>query len=104
VKRLPAAFQRETATIAALAKLLTDSTRLQIIALLAEAPDYQKQLAARLVKVGASPVQSTLSHHLRALGDAGLVTQRKFGQRVYYRLTPAALAPLAGFLRGVADA
>ncbi len=31
--------------------------------------------------------QSLISHHLADLKDAGLVVDKKIGQRVYYRLT-----------------
>jgi len=37
---------------------------------------------------------STVSHHMKALMDAGLVTSSKRGLWVYYRLVPQAFAPL----------
>jgi ArsR family transcriptional regulator len=36
----------------------------------------------------------TVSHHMRALLDASLVTAEKRGQWVYYRLVPKAFAPV----------
>jgi ArsR family transcriptional regulator len=37
----------------------------------------------------------TISHHMKVLTDAGLVTSEKRGQWVYYRLQPGALARAA---------
>lgn len=36
----------------------------------------------------------TISHHMKALIDAGLITSSKRGLWVYYRLVPAAFAPV----------
>ena len=47
--------------------------------------------------VGVS--QSLLSHHLRVLRDAGVVTDRKEGRWVHYSLVPATLEGLEDFLR-----
>ena len=38
--------------------------------------------------------QTLVSHHLRVLREAGLVTTSPCGRFSYYRLVPAALAPL----------
>ena len=38
---------------------------------------------------------STVSHHMRTLIDAGLVSSSKRGLWVYYRLAPDAFTPLA---------
>ena len=46
----------------------------------------------------------TISHHMRVLADAGVVTLRKQGAWVFYRLCPDAFAPalrvFAPFLKG----
>lgn len=42
--------------------------------------------------------QPTVSHHLRVLHDAGLVTREQRGVWAYYRADRAALADLAGAL------
>ncbi len=51
--------------------------------------------------------QSLLSFHLKALRDAGLVTDRREGRWVYYSLVPGRLDDLKvfldRFLRGAAD-
>ena len=68
---------------------LADSTRLAIVACLAERPRAVGQLAAGL------PVsRSAVSQHLKILKDAGLVEDTAAGTRRIYRLNPVALAAL----------
>lgn len=44
--------------------------------------------------------QPTVSHHLKKLKDAGLVTSERRGTWAYYSLVPEALAELAAALGG----
>lgn len=44
--------------------------------------------------------QPTVSHHLKKLRDAGLVTSERRGTWAYYRLVPEAVAELAAALGG----
>jgi len=44
-------------------------------------------------KLGIGP--PTVSHHMKSLIEAGLVTSEKRGQWVYYRLVPAAVQAVA---------
>ena len=68
---------------------LADSTRLAIVARLADGPRAVGQLAAGL------PVsRSAVSQHLKILKDAGLVQDTAEGTRRIYRLNPVALAAL----------
>ena len=48
--------------------------------------------------------QPTVSHHMKQLVDAGLVTSERRGRWVYYELVPSALRELAGALGGLAAA
>ncbi len=45
----------------------------------------------------------TISHHMKILLDAGLVTAEKRGLWVYYRLAPSALADVAAAVSGLAN-
>jgi ArsR family transcriptional regulator len=42
--------------------------------------------------------QPTISHHLKVLREAGIITSERRGTWVYYRLVPAALERMAGLL------
>jgi ArsR family transcriptional regulator, arsenate/arsenite/antimonite-responsive transcriptional repressor len=71
---------------------LADPVRLRLVSLLATA-DGGAVCACDLVEpVGKS--QPTVSHHLKVLADAGLVTSEKRGRNVWYGVVPAVLAAL----------
>src|ERR1700712_145413 len=71
-------------------KALGDPTRLAIVNQLAGADEV---CVCHLVpEAGLS--QPTISHHLRLLRDAGLVTSERRGTWAYYRLVPEAIAEL----------
>ncbi len=42
--------------------------------------------------------QPTISHHLKVLREAGIITSQRRGTWVYYRLVPAALERMASLL------
>ena len=68
-------------TLAGVFKSLSDPTRLRIIALLSEREFCVTDLAAAL-----EMQQSTISHQLRDMRAQRLVSFRREGQHVYYRL------------------
>ena len=47
--------------------------------------------------------QPLVSHHLRVLRDAGVVTSSRYRYWTYYRLVPGVLSPLAARLAEVAS-
>lgn len=87
-----ASFPPDLARQADLFKALGDEVRLKVLHLVRDQEVCVCDLVPRL-----GVVQSTLSHHLKVLQDAGLVTARKQGRWNYYRATPAALMPLQVF-------
>lgn len=67
-------------------KALSDSTRLRLVGLLAEREHSGQELAATLRLAPA-----TVSHHLKVLRTAGLVTETRQTPYVYFALDLAAL-------------
>ena len=48
--------------------------------------------------------QPTVSHHLRVLREAGVVTTERRGQWIFYRLAPDTAERLAAIARGLGQA
>lgn len=74
---------------------LADPARLRLLSLVAAAGE---ECACELTEpLGKS--QPTVSHHLKVLVEAGLLTREKRGVWAYYSVVPARLEALASFLR-----
>lgn len=73
---------------AAILKVLADQTRLAVVRQLIDGPQQVKELNAAL-----QLEQSLLSHHLRVLRHAGIVTSQRDGKAVSYRLADHVSAP-----------
>ena len=88
----------EAAELAAVLKAVADPARLRLLSLI-QAHDGGEACVCDLTEpLGLS--QPTVSHHLKVLFDAGLVSRQKRGAWAYYRAVPARLAELAGALTG----
>jgi ArsR family transcriptional regulator len=81
----------EATATAALFKALADPARVRIVNMLAAA-DEGVCVCDLVPHVGLS--QSTVSHHLRKLADAGLLQRRREGTWAFYSLDRDALARL----------
>lgn len=87
---------REQATrLADVAKALGDPIRLQLV-------DVLRKHAGKVCVCELVPLfdvsQSTLSHHLKKLRDAGIVDSERQGLWAYYYVLPGAIDELAGWL------
>jgi DNA-binding transcriptional ArsR family regulator len=71
-------------------RAMADQSRLKIVGLLAQQPYPVEQLSA-LLCLG----ESTVSHHLSKLAEAGLVSARAEGHYSVYSLNPEALSAMA---------
>jgi ArsR family transcriptional regulator, arsenate/arsenite/antimonite-responsive transcriptional repressor len=93
-----ALFRRSQALLSALG----DQSRQEIVTLLLSAPEPTpvNDIAAR---VGLS--QPAVSHHLRILKEAGIVSVERSGKQRLYSVSvgPDTLAPLADLVAGVRD-
>lgn len=74
----------EAGRLAAGFKVLADPQRLRLISLLAASPGQQACVCDLTGPLGLT--QPTVSHHLRLLHAAGLVTRERRGTYAYYRL------------------
>jgi ArsR family transcriptional regulator len=75
---------------------LADPARLQILSMLAAAPEGEVCVCEFVGPLGKS--QPTVSHHLKVLGDVGLVEGQRRGKWVWYRLLPGRLEGLRAAL------
>jgi rhodanese-related sulfurtransferase/predicted transcriptional regulator len=81
------------------AKALGNGRRAELIDVLAQGERHVDELSA---EIGQSVANT--SFHLRVLANAGLVTTRRDGTRIYYRLASARVSDLWAALRDVAAA
>ncbi len=88
---------KEAARHAALLKALADPHRLRILAILASQPPADP-LCVCDVESAFELSQPTISHHLRVLREAGLLTVTKRGLWHYYAAIPGALAPVRNLM------
>lgn len=75
-------------------KSLADPTRRAVFERIAR----EGEVAATGLVKGSKVSQPAISHHLKALRDAGLVTERREGRHVHYRVAPHGLDPLFNWL------
>ncbi|MFE2554787.1 ArsR/SmtB family transcription factor [Streptomyces sp. NPDC059352] len=81
--------------MAAMFKALADPVRLRLLSRVASHPSGEA-CVCDIADVGVS--QPTVSHHLKKLREAGLLTSERRGTWVYYRPAPGILASLGAFL------
>lgn len=77
-------------------EVLADPVRLRLLSLLVSAEAGEVCVCELVEPVGRS--QPTVSHHLKILADAGMITGEKRGRWVWYRAVPARLAELRSVL------
>lgn len=81
-------MERDEARVIRVAKALGDPTRYRLLRAIAARGELSCAELTELFRVA----QATVSHHLKVLSDAGLVTVERRGQFHHYRLVPGALA------------
>lgn len=88
--------QAQAEDLAVRLKALADPGRLRLLSLLMAAPDGEACTCDLTEPLGLS--QPTVSHHLKRLTEAGLVTGERRGSWTYYRVDTDALAAAAQVL------
>ena len=88
---------RAAETLARVFKALGDPARVQLLSLIATAQDGEACACDLIEPVGLS--QPTVSHHMRVLVDAGLVSREQRGKWAYYRIAVATLDAVSAALQ-----
>lgn len=86
----------EAAGLAGVLKAIADPARLRLLSLVAAHEGGEACVCDLVEPLGLS--QPTVSHHLKVLVDAGLLTRDKRGVWAYYALVPGALDDVARVL------
>jgi len=86
----------QAADLAHLMKALADPTRLRLVSLVAAHQNGQACVCELTDPIGLT--QPTISHHLKVLVDAGILTRTQRGKWAYYAIAPARLNALAAVL------
>jgi ArsR family transcriptional regulator len=77
-------------------KAIADPTRLRLLSMIQAHDDGEACVCDLTAPIGLT--QPTVSHHLKVLLDAGLVTRSRRGTWAYYRAVPDRLAALAAVI------
>lgn len=76
---------------------LGDRHRVRLLSLIAASEGGEACICDLTAPVGLA--QPTVSHHMKLLVDAGLVTRDQRGKWAYYRIAPETAAPIGDMLR-----
>src|SRR5579864_4410730 len=90
----------QAADLARTLKALADPARLRLLSMVAAHDGGEACVCDLTEPLGLT--QPTVSHHLKVLVDAGLLTRDKRGVWAYYAVVPGALDSLAAILSGPA--
>lgn len=82
----------EAQRLARMFRALGDPTRVRLLSLIAAQPEREACVCDLTGPVGLA--QPTVSHHMKQLVDAGLVTREQRGRWAYYRLVDDTLRAL----------
>ncbi|MFE3058967.1 ArsR/SmtB family transcription factor [Nocardia sp. NPDC059239] len=82
--------------LAAVFKALSDPVRLRLLSVIVSHTGQEACVCD--ISDGFDVSQPTISHHLRVLREAGLLSSERRGSWVYYRVEPAALHQLSALL------
>ncbi|MCU1526399.1 MAG: ArsR family transcriptional regulator [Frondihabitans sp.] len=83
-------------SLAHVLKAVADPARLRLVSMVASHDGAEACVCDLTEPLGLS--QGTVSHHLKILVDAGILSREKRGTWAFYRLVPGALDSLASLL------
>lgn len=88
--------ETEAASAAVLFRVLGEPARLQLLSLIAAQPSGEVCACELVESLGLS--QPTVSHHLKVMYEAGLLTKERRGTWIYYRIVQSQLVALRNVL------
>lgn len=88
--------EADAEVLAGRVKAVADPARLRLLSLLVAAPNGEACTSALVEPLGLS--QPTVTHHLRRLAEAGIVSGERRGRWTYYRVERSALDALRAAL------
>jgi len=91
--------EKELEVEAEIFQAMSDPSRLKILTLLREG-----ELCACEIMIGLDRPQSSTSHHLSILKDAGLIKERKDGRWSKYRLSEGAIIEMLNLVKLMKEA
>lgn len=89
----PALTEEDAIGLAVRLKALADPVRLRLLVYMLDQPDQEACTCDLAPHVGLS--DPTVSHHLKTLESAGLVTKERRGMSVHYQVVPEAIHAIA---------
>jgi ArsR family transcriptional regulator len=95
----PSMSVEDAERVARVFKALGDPTRVRLLSLIAAGAGGEACICDLTEPVGLS--QGTVSHHMKLLAEAGLVTREQRGKWAYYALNGDAMDAAASALRAV---
>ncbi len=87
----------EAEATATVLKAVADPVRLRLLSLIRSSKDQEACVCDLTAAVGLS--QPTVSHHLKVLTEAGLLTRERRGTWAWFRVVPSRLDDLAAIFR-----
>lgn len=81
-------------------KALSDPSRVRLLSMIAASPGAEACICDLTAPLGLS--QPTVSHHMKQLTDAGLVSRDQRGRWAYFSLVDGALGAVGSALQAVA--
>lgn len=93
----PLVERDQVARIARVLKAIADPTRLQLLRLIQTAPGGEACVCNLTEKLGLR--QPTISHHLKTMVNAGLLTREKRGTWVWYSVDREGMEAVQNILR-----
>lgn len=93
---VPVLERTEAERRAALLKAVADPVRLQLLSIITASPEQEACVCDMTEAVEVS--QPTVSHHLKTLVDAGILTRERRGSWAWFRLEADVLADIRTFL------